>query len=84
MQKVLEDWHGAYHTQRSGRLKNHPTVKIPQQRRRFPTPIESGSSHDSEPPEDRPERSTPYHLPHGYTEEELAEFIQEHQPEETP
>lgn len=59
--------------------------KQPPTRRRFPIAANgNGSSHDLEPPEDRPERSTPYHLPHGYTEEELAEFIHENQPEERP
>ena len=42
-----------------------------------------GATEREHQPDDRPERSTPYHLPHGYdTEEELAEFIQENQPEE--
>jgi hypothetical protein len=62
-------------------------VKIYQQppRRRFPIVEKgNGSSHEPEQPEDRPERSTPHHLPHGYTEDELEEFIQDNQPEETP
>lgn len=63
-------------------------MKISQQphtRRRFLISENgSGTHQESEPPDDRPERSTPHHLPHGFTEEELAEFIEENQPEKTP
>ena len=91
MQKVLEDWHGTYHTHREGRLKNCATMEIhnqPHTRRRSHVPVpskRSGTGEGAEQPDDRPERSTPHHLPHGYhTEAELDAFTQGNQPEDGP
>lgn len=64
-----------------------PPLRVALSKSRFGGRQEETTTHPAfskpeDPPEDRPERSTPYHLPHGYTEEELDEFIQDNQPEE--
>lgn len=68
-------------------MKNAPLAKgervsksrIAQRQEETTTPEAYGKSH---PQEDRPERSLPYHSPHGYhTEAEQADFIAAHEPE---
>lgn len=58
----------------------------PHTRRRSNAPSKrSGTVEGAEQPDDRLERSTPHHLPHGYhTEAELDAFAQSNQPEDGP